>query len=83
MATLTASATVDIEPLELRANSTEDDLQQIITAIYRQVLGNQYLMESDRLTSAESQLRNGYITVRGFVRAVAQSSTFYLNRSIL
>ena len=63
MATLTASATVDIEPLELRANSTEDDLQQIITAIYRQVLGNQYLMESDRLTSAESQLRNGYICI--------------------
>ena len=76
MANLTASATVDIEPLELRANSTEEDLQQIITAVYRQILGNQYLMESDRLTSAESQLRNGDITVRGFVRAVAQSSLY-------
>lgn len=76
MATLTASATVEMEPLELRINSTEEELQQIITAVYRQVLGNQYLMESDRLTSAESQLRNGDITVRGFVRAVAQSSLY-------
>ena len=76
MATLTASATVEMEPLELRANTTEEDLQQIITAVYRQVLGNQYLMESDRLTSAESQLRNGDISVRGFVRAVAQSSLY-------
>ncbi|MEL4897568.1 phycobilisome rod-core linker polypeptide [Crocosphaera sp. Alani8] len=76
MANLTASATVEMEPLELRPNTTEEELQQIITAVYRQVLGNQYLMESDRLTSAESQLRNGDITVRGFVRAVAQSSLY-------
>ncbi len=76
MANLTASAIVDIEPLELRPHSTEEDLQQIITAVYRQILGNQYLMESDRLTSAESQLRNGDITVRGFVRAVAQSGLY-------
>ncbi|MDJ0509653.1 MAG: phycobilisome rod-core linker polypeptide [Crocosphaera sp.] len=76
MANLTASAIVETEPLELRPHSTEEDLQQIITAVYRQVLGNQYLMESDRLTSAESQLRNGDITVRGFVRAVAQSGLY-------
>jgi hypothetical protein len=60
------------EPVELRANATEDDLQVVIRAAYRQVLGNAHLMESQRLTSAESLLRNGDITVRDFVRQVAK-----------
>ena len=76
MSILTASDILGTEPLELRPNYTEDDLQQIIRAVYRQGLGNQHLMEGDRLSSAEAQLRNGDITVRGFVRAVAQSSLY-------
>ncbi|NER21779.1 MAG: photosystem I reaction center subunit XII [Symploca sp. SIO1B1] len=81
MGKLTTSATLgldafEVEPLELRPNATEEDLQAVIRAVYRQVLGNQYVMESDRLSSAESQLRNGEITVRGFVREVAQSSLY-------
>ncbi len=64
------------ESLELRPNSTEDDLQQIIRAVYKQVLGNQHIMESDRLSSAESFLRNGDITVRQFVRLVAKSGLY-------
>ena len=66
----------DTEALELRLNATEDDLQTAIRAVYKQVLGNAYVMESERLTSAESLLRNGDITVRGFVRAVAQSDLY-------
>ena len=62
--------------VELRPNTTEDDLQIVIRAVYRQILGNQHIMESQRLTSAESLLRNGDITVRGFVRAVAQSELY-------
>ena len=81
MGKLTASATLgldafEVEPLELRPNATEEDVQAVIRAVYRQVLGNQYVMDSDRLSSAESQLRNGEITVRGFVRKVAQSSLY-------
>lgn len=64
------------EPLELRPESTEDDLQLIIRSVYKQVLGNQYVMESDRLTSAESLLRNRSITVRGFVSMVAMSELY-------
>lgn len=64
------------DPVELRPNATEDDLQVIIRAVYRQVLGNQHVLESDRLSSAESLLRNGDITVKGFVRAVAQSGLY-------
>ncbi len=66
----------DPEAIELRPNATEDDLQVVIRAVYKQVLGNAHLLESDRLSSAESLLRNGDITVRGFVRLVAQSDLY-------
>jgi phycoerythrin-associated linker protein len=66
----------DAEQVELRSNATEDDLQNVIRAVYRQVLGNAHVMDSERLATAESQLRNGDLTVRGFVRAVAQSELY-------
>jgi phycoerythrin-associated linker protein len=67
---------IEAELVELRPNASEEDLQAVIRAVYRQVLGNAHVMESQRLTSAESQLRNGDLTVRGFVRAVAQSDLY-------
>jgi phycoerythrin-associated linker protein len=67
---------VEAESIELRPNATEDDLQTVIRAAYRQVLGNAHVMESQRLTSAESLLRNGDITVKEFVRAIAQSDLY-------
>lgn len=70
MFSLTAAFVSD--PVEMRSNATENDLQIVIRAAYRQVLGNPHLMESQRLTSAESLLRNGDITVREFVRQVAK-----------
>lgn len=66
----------EIVALELRHNATEDELQLIIRAVYRQVLGNAHVMDSERLTSAESLLRDGDITVKGFVRAVALSNRY-------
>uniref|UniRef100_B8HR76 Phycobilisome linker polypeptide n=1 Tax=Cyanothece sp. (strain PCC 7425 / ATCC 29141) TaxID=395961 RepID=B8HR76_CYAP4 len=63
-------------PVELRANWTADDVQAVIRAAYRQVLGNEHLMQSERLTSAESLLRQGQISVRDFVRAIAQSDLY-------
>jgi phycoerythrin-associated linker protein len=76
---------VESEVIELRPNASEDDLQSVIRAAYRQVLGNAHVMESQRLISAESQLRNGDSTVAGFVRAIAQSelyqSLFFENSS--
>jgi phycoerythrin-associated linker protein len=62
--------------VELRPAATEDELQSVIRAVYKQVLGNAHLMESDRLISAESDLRNGNITVRGFVARVAKSDLY-------
>ena len=66
-------------PLELAANSSPDDKVAVIRAVYNQVLGNPYVMESERLVTAESQLCNGDISVKEFVRAVAKSD-FYRTR---
>jgi Phycobilisome Linker polypeptide/CpcD/allophycocyanin linker domain len=63
-------------PIELRSNSTEDELQIVIRAVYKQILGNAHVLDSQRLESAESLLRNGDITVRGFVRLIAQSELY-------
>jgi phycocyanin-associated rod linker protein len=62
-------------PVELRTNS-EGDVRAVIWAAYRQVFGNDHIMESERLTTAESLLKNGAMTVRDFVRALAQSELY-------
>jgi phycoerythrin-associated linker protein len=64
---------------ELWQNSSPDDVQCIIRAAYKQVLGNPHVMDSERLINLESQLSNRAISVRDFVRAVAKS-TFYRSR---
>ncbi len=64
---------------ELWPNSSTEDIDSIIRAVYKQVLGNPHVMESERLITAESQLRNGDFSVREFVRAVAKSN-FYRAR---
>jgi phycocyanin-associated rod linker protein len=63
-------------PVELRPNWTQDDAQAVIAAAYRQVLGNEYLMQSERLVGPESLLVRGAISVRDFVRAIAESELY-------
>lgn len=75
-ARLGTSSFSEASPVELRPNWTETDAKQAIQAVYRQVLGNDYLMAAERLTSLESLLINGQITIRGFVRAVAKSELY-------
>jgi phycocyanin-associated rod linker protein len=70
------SAFAESARVELRPNWTEADVQAVIWAAYRQVLGNDHLMASERLTSAESLLRQGKMTVRDFVRSIAQSDLY-------
>jgi phycocyanin-associated rod linker protein len=64
------------DPVELRPDFTRDDANTVIRAVYRQVLGNDYVMDSERLKGAESLLRNGSISVREFVRTVAKSELY-------
>jgi phycocyanin-associated rod linker protein len=66
----------DTEPVELRPQRTSDDVQAVISAAYRQVLGNEHLMASERLVGAESLLQQGVISVRDFVRAIAESDLY-------
>jgi len=63
-------------PIERLPNSTSEDLETIIRAVYRQVLGNAYVMESERAVIPESQFKTGELSVREFVRALAKSSAY-------
>ena len=75
-ARLGTTAFASASPVELRTNWTADDAKGVINAVYRQVLGNDYILQSDRLTALESLLCNGQLTVREFVRAVAKSELY-------
>ncbi|NUN66299.1 photosystem I reaction center subunit XII [Pseudanabaena biceps] len=63
-------------PAELLPNWTADNAKTVINAVYRHVLGNDYIMASERLVGLESLLNNGQISVRDFVRAVAKSELY-------
>ena len=73
---LGTSAYSETSPTELRPNWSPENAQVVIQAVYRHVLGNDYLMASERLTALESLLCNGQITVREFVRALAKSELY-------
>lgn len=62
--------------VELYPNASEAEVEVAIRAIYKQVLGNAYVMESERLVVLESQLRSGDLSVREFVRRVAKSELY-------
>ena len=63
-------------PIRLWPGSFGEEIETVIQAIYRQVLGNAYVMESERLVSLESQLTQGDINVREFVRQLAKSELY-------
>ncbi len=73
---LGTSAFSDAAPVELRDNPSSADIAQVIAAIYRQILGNDYLLQAERLTAAESLLASGAITVQEFVRQLAKSELY-------
>lgn len=66
----------DTDPIELLPGRSEEDVETVIRAVYRQVLGNAYVMESERLAVPESQLKLGEISVREFVRQVGKSKLY-------
>ena len=57
-------------------NGSETDKAALIRAVYQQVLGNQYVMASERLEGPESLFKRGYLSVREFVRQVAKSGLY-------
>ncbi len=63
-------------PVEWFPGRSGEEAETIIRAVYRQVLGNAYVMESERLSVPESQFKRGELSVREFVRAVAKSDLY-------
>ena len=63
-------------PLELLPGDEDAKKEQIIRAVYKQVLGNAYVMESERQVVAESQFKLGEISVRELVRRIAKSDLY-------
>lgn len=63
----------DTDPIQLLPGV---EIEPLIQAVYRQVLGNAYVMDSERLVVAESRLKNNAITVREFVRQIALSDLY-------
>ena len=66
----------EISPVELRPNWTSEDGKRVIQAVYRQVFGNDHLMQSERQLELESLLTDGQLTVQDFVRALAKSQLY-------
>lgn len=61
-------------PVSYKAGDDESSLNLVINACYRHVFGNTMPMESERLESAESQLKHGQLTVR--VRSLPREVVF-------
>ncbi|MEO0987192.1 MAG: phycobilisome rod-core linker polypeptide [Cyanobacteria bacterium J06639_14] len=66
----------ETDPIRRWPGATGAEVQTVIRAIYRHVLGNAHVMESERLTALESQLTQGDISVREFVRQLAKSELY-------
>ncbi|WP_216923048.1 phycobilisome rod-core linker polypeptide [Synechococcus sp. CCAP 1479/9] len=58
------------------SKASQQDRDGIIRLVYQQVLGQQYVMQNERLVGAESLFRNGYLTVQEFVRTLARSGLY-------
>jgi hypothetical protein len=69
-------AALEAPKVELRAPFSEAELQSALYAIYKQIFGNTHVMESERPTIAESQLRDGKITVRGFIGYLVKTEAY-------
>lgn len=67
---------VSLSAQERFAGDPNADKDVIIRAVYRQVLGNAYVMDEERQHVAESQFKLGAISCREFVRRLAKSDTY-------
>jgi phycobilisome rod-core linker protein len=57
--------------------SSYTDIQSIIWAAYRQLFSEHEILKFNRQKTLESQLKTGSLSVRDFIRGLAQSEAFY------
>jgi phycobilisome rod-core linker protein len=60
----------------LSAATSDKDIDDIIWATYRQIFSEHLILQSYRQKFLESQLRNGKISVRDFIRGLGKSEVF-------
>ena len=58
---------------------SQSDWNELIWAAYRQIYSEHQILKSNRQTFLESQLKNGQITVRDFIRGLLTSPPFRRN----
>lgn len=64
------------QPVKLYNDISEEEIDAVIRAAYKQVFGNVHLMESEKLVTAETKLKNRQITIKDFVRKLAHSDLY-------
>ena len=69
---------IEIKMLKVNEFVPNDDeaLLVAINALYKNIFGNLYLMQSERPIDIERKLRNGDITIKEFTRNVCKSSIY-------
>lgn len=66
----------EIKPVELRPNYTEADLQTVVVAAYRQVMGNEHLMSRETahqrgiFAAPRTNYRSGFCQSHCFIRGL-------------
>ena len=65
-----------LQPAALNGAPAETDMDDIIRAAYRQIFNEQQMIAAHRQVTLESQLRNGQITIRDFIRKLLLSDSF-------
>jgi len=60
----------------LNTAPAETDIDDLIRAAYRQIFNEQQMIAAHRQVTLESQLRNGQITMRDFIRKLLLSDSF-------
>lgn len=57
--------------------SSYTDIQNIIWAAYRQIFSEHEILDFNRQKTLESQVKNGALSVRDFIRGLVKSEAFY------
>ncbi|MEO1620184.1 MAG: phycobilisome rod-core linker polypeptide [Cyanobacteria bacterium J06632_3] len=73
---LGVNAFTETLPVRYWPNLSADERDGVVRAVYKQVLSNAYVMESERSQVLESQFCRGELSVMEFVRALAKSDLY-------
>lgn len=57
--------------------NSDDEKRQLIWAVYRQVFSEHATIKFNRQAALESQMKNGVLTVRDFIRGLVKTNRFY------